>query len=89
MEEDLLPEYCHYRDEGCEFAPSCLNCSFPYCLEDVPRGKQYQRKESRDLAILEVFRADGTTLGGLARKFGVSKRTVQRVLRRARSSIQQ
>ena len=23
-EPDLPPEYCHYRDEGCEFAKSCL-----------------------------------------------------------------
>ena len=24
-EPDLPPEYCHYRDEGCEFLDSCLN----------------------------------------------------------------
>jgi hypothetical protein len=23
-ELDLPPEYCHYRDGGCEFADSCL-----------------------------------------------------------------
>jgi len=26
VETDLLTEYCHYRDDGCEFANSCLNC---------------------------------------------------------------
>jgi len=36
---DLPPEYCHYRDEGCEFATSCLNCPFPQCLYDEPRGR--------------------------------------------------
>ena len=39
-EPDLPPEYCHYRDEGCEFADSCLNCPFPQCIYDEPRGKQ-------------------------------------------------
>jgi len=28
-EPDLPPEYCHYRDEGCEFLDSCLNCPLP------------------------------------------------------------
>ena len=25
---DLRPEFCQYRDEGCELAGSCLNCPF-------------------------------------------------------------
>ena len=25
---DLRPEFCHYRDEGCDLAKSCLNCPF-------------------------------------------------------------
>ena len=28
-EPDLPPEYCHYRDEGCDLAESCLDCPFP------------------------------------------------------------
>jgi len=31
---DLLPEYCRYQDDGCEFADSCLNCPFPECIYD-------------------------------------------------------
>ena len=23
------------KDEGCAYAPSCLNCSFPICLEEL------------------------------------------------------
>ena len=25
VELDLPPEYCHYRDEGCDLADSCLD----------------------------------------------------------------
>ncbi len=34
IELDLPPEYCHYRDEGCEFADSCLNCPLSRCIYD-------------------------------------------------------
>ncbi len=33
-ELDLPPEYCHYQDEGCELADSCLNCPFARCIYD-------------------------------------------------------
>ena len=36
---DLKPEFCHYKDEGCEYAPSCLECPYPQCLYDAPRGR--------------------------------------------------
>ena len=29
IELDLPPEYCHYRDNGCDLADSCLNCPLP------------------------------------------------------------
>ncbi|MFC1846997.1 hypothetical protein ACFLYS_02940 [Chloroflexota bacterium] len=33
-ELDLPLEYCHYKDEDCELAISCLNCPFPGCIYD-------------------------------------------------------
>jgi len=39
FELDLPPEYCHYQDNGCEFADSCLDCPFPECLYAQPGGK--------------------------------------------------
>ncbi len=39
-EMDFPPEYCHYRDEGCDLAESCLNCPFEQCIYDEPGGKQ-------------------------------------------------
>ncbi|MFH1031210.1 MAG: hypothetical protein V1767_01365 [Chloroflexota bacterium] len=29
FELDLPPEFCQYRDEGCEVATSCLRCPLP------------------------------------------------------------
>jgi hypothetical protein len=82
---DLLPEYCDYRDEGCELAISCLNCPFPDCILDQPGGKQHWRKRLRDIEIVRLFSREGKNTGELARRFGISVRTVERVLRRSRS----
>ena len=70
------------RDEGCELSPSCLNCPLPRCIEDIPRGKQRQIKEIRNLEILRLFYEEGRSVKEIAEKFGVSERTVQRALKR-------
>jgi AraC-like DNA-binding protein len=80
-EPDLPPEYCHYRDEGCEFADSCLNCPFPQCLYDQPRGRQRWRKESRNKEIARLFNGGGWGVKELALLFGLSQRTIQRALK--------
>jgi hypothetical protein len=79
-EKDLPPEYCHYRDEGCEYARSCLACPFPQCLYDEPRGRQRWLKELRNKEINRLFNG-GWKAGELALLFDVSLRTIQRALR--------
>ena len=79
-EPDLPPEYCHYRDEGCEFADSCLNCPFTQCLYDEPRGKQRWLKELRNKEIARLF-SGGWGMRELALMFGLSQRTIQRALK--------
>ena len=79
-ELDLPPEYCHYRDEGCEFADSCLSCPFPQCLYDEPRGKQHWLKELRNKEIARLF-SGGWGAKELASLFGLSQRTIQRALK--------
>ena len=78
---DLLPEYCHYRDNGCELADSCLNCPFPECIYDEPGGKQYWLKGLRDREMVRLFN-EGKRVKELASMFAVSQRTVQRALRK-------
>jgi hypothetical protein len=84
LELDLPPEYCHYQDNGCEFADSCLDCPFPDCLYDQPGGKQRWLKTLRDEAVLRMFNDQGKRVKELAVMFGVSRRTIQRILKQAR-----
>lgn len=79
---DLPPEYCRYKDEGCELAESCLNCPFPHCMYDEPRGKQRWLKQVRDQEIKRLFEK-GSGTKELGTIFGVSRRTIQRALKNA------
>jgi AraC-like DNA-binding protein len=79
-EPDLPPEYCHYKDEGCEFLDSYLNCPLPQCLYDEPRGKQRWLKEVRNREIERLYR-DGWKIKELAVMLGLSRRTIQRALK--------
>ena len=81
VEQDLLPEYCHYRDEGCDLAGSCLNCPLPGCIYDEPRGRQHWLKKLRAREMVRLFAVEGKGIGELAQMFGVSQRTVQRALK--------
>jgi hypothetical protein len=76
---DLKPEYCHYRDEGCEYAKSCLECPFPRCIYDEPRGRQRWLKRARDRQIKKLYET-GMSVKELAVLFGVSQRTIRRAL---------
>ncbi len=81
VELDLPPEYCRYRDEGCDLAGSCLNCPLPGCIYDEPRGRQHWLKKSRAREMVRLFAVEGKGIGELAEIFGVSQRTVQRALK--------
>jgi hypothetical protein len=81
---DLLPEYCHYQDDGCEFADSCLNCPFPECIYAQPGGRQQWLKNLRDREVFKLFSSRGKGVKELAEMFGVSQRTIQRIVKRAR-----
>lgn len=84
VEHDLLPEYCRYRDEGCELAESCLDCPLPKCVYDEPGGRQRWLKRLRDGEMIDMFSSKGKRVRELALIFGVSQRTVQRALKRMR-----
>lgn len=78
---DFPPEYCHYRDEGCELADSCLNCPFPRCVYESPRGRQRWLKRQRNREMTRLFTTEGKGVKELAQSFNVSPRTVQRALK--------
>ena len=80
-EMDLLPEQCHYRDEGCELASSCLNCPFPECVLDEPGGKRKFLQEQRNSEIARLFDKEKKSVKELAHLFNLSVRTIQRALK--------
>lgn len=84
-EPDLPPEYYQYKDEGCDLADSCLNCPFPQCIYEQPRGRQRWLKKLRDREIDRLFTGGGKGVKELALMFRVSPRTVQRALRNSLS----
>lgn len=81
FELDLPPEYCHYHDDGCELFQSCLNCPLPHCVYELRGGKRRWLKRQRNREIARAFTAQKKRVRELALDFGVSQRTVQRVLR--------
>ena len=79
--DDLPPEFCVWRDEGCEVSDSCLNCPLPRCAYDAPRGALKLARDRRDREM--VFqRRRGKSFAVIAASFGVSRRTVSRALRK-------
>ncbi|MFC1914375.1 hypothetical protein ACFLXF_03790, partial [Chloroflexota bacterium] len=80
-ESDLPPEYCHYKDDGCELATSCLNCPMAQCVYDEPGGKQRQLKRLRDKEIVRLFSQESKGVRELALMFSLSDRTIQRALK--------
>ncbi len=81
---DALPEYSDYEDTGCDLYPSCLNCPLPRCRYEVNGGAQAILRSGRDASILAAARREGATVDELARMFGLSRRTIFRVLERGR-----
>jgi hypothetical protein len=75
---DHLPENTHYRDDGCEISPRCLECPLPQCRYDLPpkRAGALMRE-----AELRRLLADGLTADQAAAQMGVSRRTVFRLKR--------
>ena len=82
---DPTPEHVDYRDEGCEVAPKCLACPLPRCRHDDPRGQRREAKEKRNRDLLAVRRDEGLGVQALAKRFGLSRSMVHRILKEAKS----
>jgi hypothetical protein len=76
---DSLPEYTRYRDDGCDISQSCLTCPLPRCRYEEPGGLRALLNETRDRQIIQL-RLKGVPVEELAGRFGVSRRTVFRVI---------
>lgn len=83
---DALPEYIDYNDNGCDLYPSCLRCPLPQCRYEVSGGATAMLRMGRDASIVAAFRRKEATVDDLARMFGLSRRTIFRVLERSKRS---
>ncbi len=79
VRSDALPEFTRYRDNGCDVSPTCLACPLPRCRYEEPGGLRALLNKTRDEQIVGQ-RASGVPVAELAARFGVSRRTVFRVL---------
>ncbi|HLF77032.1 MAG TPA: helix-turn-helix domain-containing protein [Dehalococcoidia bacterium] len=82
---DALPEHTRYVDSGCEVHHSCLSCPLVRCRYDEPGGARRIFSAERDQTILSL-RGEGRPISLIAQRFGISRRTVFRVLAAARVS---
>jgi ActR/RegA family two-component response regulator len=80
--KDRLPKYAEYRDQGCDLYPSCLKCPLPKCRHDKQEGIMSASKRLRDLEIFRQRTVSGRSVSELAKEFNLSKRTIQRIIRR-------
>jgi hypothetical protein len=80
VRSDALPEHVEYRDTGCELAPSCVRCPLVRCRYDEPGGARKLLLGSRDETLRRRRREDGVAIEALAVEFGLSRRSVFRIL---------
>ncbi len=71
-----------YIDTGCEVSPSCLNCPLPVCKYDAPAQYGLLRRQQRDQEKITVMQREGLTMKAAAEQFGITERTMFRILRR-------
>jgi hypothetical protein len=86
LRADALPEYTDYEDTGCDLYPSCLSCPLPRCRYDEPGGAPALLRTGRDATILRLAHEDRVSIDRIAQMFGLSRRTVFRVLRSGRQA---
>lgn len=84
VREDALPENLDYPDTGCNLAPRCLDCPLPRCRYDEPGGARRLLTETRDEEIVRRRATERLSINVLARRYGLSRRSVFRILRKAR-----
>ena len=78
------PQIVEYADTGCDLFHSCLSCPRRRCKYDEPAEAQRERSLRQDQMRLDLMTREGLTVREAAVRFGVTARTVHRILARAR-----
>jgi hypothetical protein len=86
---NALPEDATYSDTGCgNGCTRSLECPFPRCLHDEPRLSLVMKRTQRDGQVHMVQKMEGLGIQDLSLRFGVSPRTIHRILARSRTLSQ-
>ncbi len=81
VRKDALPDRPErYVDTGCELAMACLSCPLPRCQYDAPNSARTWLLAARDREIVVLRRKHRAPISALMRTYGVSRRTVFRIL---------
>jgi hypothetical protein len=84
VRRDTLPEHAEYRDAGCELSSSCLRCPLARCKYDARGGARRMTTDARDREIALLRRRHGAPIDMLADTYGLTRRSIFRILRRVR-----
>lgn len=88
IRSDALPEQLDFRDTGCDLSPSCLRCPLARCRYDEAGGARRLLQDARDEAVRRR-REEGVAIDALASEFGISRRSVFRILARGQAKAGQ
>ena len=88
-ETEDASEFYHYVDTGCEASDSCLDCPLPRCRYDDPAWYQRNRRLARDFRIVHTMQQEALSIEDTAQRFGITSRTVFRILQRCREATMQ
>jgi hypothetical protein len=83
VRRDTLPEHAEYRDTGCALSPRCLSCTVERCKDDEPDAAAKVRARDREIVMLR--RRHCAPINALAGTYGLTRRSIFRILRDART----
>ena len=79
VRSDALPEEATYTDDGCEVSLTCQTCPLERCRYEEPKGLLTIRMRERNSQII-ALRDEGASVDEIAERFGLTRRSVFRVL---------
>ena len=82
VRRDTLPDYADYRDTGCDLAPACQRCPLRRCKDDEPAAPSSTHARDREIAMLR--RRHRVPIDMLAGTYGLTRRSIFRILRETR-----
>ena len=79
----------HYKDTGCQESESCLSCPLEQCVEDIGpdrhrrvTGAKKDAERADAVVIAELTMSRSQAIKKVARDYGLTRRTIQRILER-------